>query len=1088
MAQTGYTPISLYYSATGAAVPTAGNLAAGELALNTNDGKLYYKNSSGVVTLLAGATAGPAGGSTTQIQYNNAGALAGNGAMTFNSGTSTTTLTRLNLTNALGVAYGGTGLTAGTSGGVLAYTATGVLASSAALAANALVIGGGAGAAPSTTTTGTGVLTFLGTPSSANLAAAVTDETGSGALVFGTSPTFTTSVVGGATMAVFNTTSTTVNAFGAATALNIGAATGTLTVANTTLAAKALTATSIANSALTATRLVYSGTAGLEVDSANLTFNGTDLTVSGAVNAGSINATTLDLTNLEVTNIKAKDGTAAITIADSTGAVTVSSAFSTQGNTTLGDATTDTVTVNGYMGVGGAPAASTSVYVGSTALSGTTQSGFHSNITGTSAATSNILGFYASPNTAASAFTVSNLSGFRVDSAILGAGSTITNQHGLYISNLTTGTNNYGITSLVSSGTNKWNIYASGTAANYFAGSVGIGTSSPSAKLDIEDLGNTVAAHIFTSDNVSGATASLVFGTTPGSRTKASINMVNSNTGNAEGDLAFLTNSGASLAERVRILGTGNVGIGTSSPTNTLSVTGSANVTGNVTLGDATTDIVTVNGYMGVGAAPLTNYGLFVAPTALASTLQVGIGGSPTITSAATSVGIGVLSSVSTAAAAFTVSNVYGLYVALGTKGAGSTITNQHGLAIVDQTQGTNNYGITSLVSSGTNKWNIYASGTAANYFAGNVQFAAGTAAAPALTRFGDENTGIFFPAADTIAFAEGGAEAMRITSAGSLLIGATALAFAETFQMYGNYAVFNNASYTGFIGGGTSLGTATASDFVIRSSNALAFLSGGATERMRLDSSGNLGLGVTPSASATWAGGGSIPSIDLEKSATYAPILAKTYSNTATSGGMLVLAHSRSSAVGTQVANSPGDNLGFISFEGVNTSSAIAGSSYITGVVDGANGATYIPGALVFFTGTNAANPAERMRLDSSGNVGIGTSSPEQKLTVNGIVQARTAVTAVAIANGATATIITPPRGFSYINISRSDTAAQGLLLLVFRTTTTLEIVSTVSDKTSASYSATVSGTALQVTNSSGATVSFYASCVCLAYGTGGG
>jgi len=162
MAQTGYTPISLYYSATGAAVPTAGNLVAGELALNTNDGKLYYKNSSGVVTLLAGATAGPAGGSTTQIQYNNAGALAGNGAMTFNSGTSTITLTTLNLTNALGVAYGGTGLTAGTSGGVLAYTATGTLASSAALAANALVIGGGAGAAPSTTTTGTGVVTALG--------------------------------------------------------------------------------------------------------------------------------------------------------------------------------------------------------------------------------------------------------------------------------------------------------------------------------------------------------------------------------------------------------------------------------------------------------------------------------------------------------------------------------------------------------------------------------------------------------------------------------------------------------------------------------------------------------------------------------------------------------------------------------------------------------------------------------------------------------------------------------------------------------------------------------------------------------------
>jgi len=53
MAQTNYTPISLYYSATASATPTAGNLVAGELALNTNDGKLFYKDSSGVVQTLA---------------------------------------------------------------------------------------------------------------------------------------------------------------------------------------------------------------------------------------------------------------------------------------------------------------------------------------------------------------------------------------------------------------------------------------------------------------------------------------------------------------------------------------------------------------------------------------------------------------------------------------------------------------------------------------------------------------------------------------------------------------------------------------------------------------------------------------------------------------------------------------------------------------------------------------------------------------------------------------------------------------------------------------------------------------------------
>lgn len=55
MAQANFTPISLYYSATPTNVPSAGNLVAGELALNTADGKLFFKNSSNIVTVLATA-------------------------------------------------------------------------------------------------------------------------------------------------------------------------------------------------------------------------------------------------------------------------------------------------------------------------------------------------------------------------------------------------------------------------------------------------------------------------------------------------------------------------------------------------------------------------------------------------------------------------------------------------------------------------------------------------------------------------------------------------------------------------------------------------------------------------------------------------------------------------------------------------------------------------------------------------------------------------------------------------------------------------------------------------------------------------
>lgn len=56
------------------------------------------------------------------------------------------------------VPNGGTGLAAGTSGGIPAYTGATTIASSGVLAAYELVIGGGAGVAPSTTTTGAGVL------------------------------------------------------------------------------------------------------------------------------------------------------------------------------------------------------------------------------------------------------------------------------------------------------------------------------------------------------------------------------------------------------------------------------------------------------------------------------------------------------------------------------------------------------------------------------------------------------------------------------------------------------------------------------------------------------------------------------------------------------------------------------------------------------------------------------------------------------------------------------------------------------------------------------------------------------------------
>jgi hypothetical protein len=141
--------------------PTTGiTIAAGEKCLAAWSGSDFVKVSSstadGVTTFSAGTT-GFTPSTATSGAVTLAGTLAtangGTNLTSFTSGgalyaTSTSALT----TGTLPVASGGTGLTAGTSGGVLAYTATGVLASSAALAQNKMVIGGGAGVVPATTT------------------------------------------------------------------------------------------------------------------------------------------------------------------------------------------------------------------------------------------------------------------------------------------------------------------------------------------------------------------------------------------------------------------------------------------------------------------------------------------------------------------------------------------------------------------------------------------------------------------------------------------------------------------------------------------------------------------------------------------------------------------------------------------------------------------------------------------------------------------------------------------------------------------------------------------------------------------------
>jgi hypothetical protein len=113
MAQSGYTPLSLYYSATAATAPLAANLVAGELALNTNDGKLYYKDSSGVVQVLASKA-----GSVNVSSFSG-----GTTGLTPN----TATTGAVTLAGTLGATNGGTAQTTYTTGDTLYASASNTL-------------------------------------------------------------------------------------------------------------------------------------------------------------------------------------------------------------------------------------------------------------------------------------------------------------------------------------------------------------------------------------------------------------------------------------------------------------------------------------------------------------------------------------------------------------------------------------------------------------------------------------------------------------------------------------------------------------------------------------------------------------------------------------------------------------------------------------------------------------------------------------------------------------------------------------------------------------------------------------------------
>jgi len=162
--------------------------------------------------------------------------------------------------------------------------------------------------------------------------------------------------------------------------------------------------------------------------------------------------------------------------------------------------------------------------------------------------------------------------------------------------------------------------------------------------------------------------------------------------------------------------------------------------------------------------------------------------------------------------------------------------------------------------------------------------------------------------------------------------------------QLAGNGTTFGTTSFDLFQDGGSDA-------YVYQRANANLIFATNNTERMRLDSSGNLGIGTTSPGST----------LDV-----------RFATNPVTDNG-LGLNAIRSYVTAALAA----DIGGAVTFGGTSTSGgALASFGQIAGRKENATSSNYA-GYLQFVTNNSTGTMAERMRLDSSGNLGIGTSSP---------------------------------------------------------------------------------------------------------------
>ncbi|MFD2874138.1 hypothetical protein ACFS5N_16770 [Mucilaginibacter ximonensis] len=374
--------------------------------------------------------------------------------------------------------------------------------------------------------------------------------------------------------------------------------------------------------------------------------------------------------------------------------------------------------------------------------------------------------FVTGASTAAASFTLPNLYHYLSSQGTFGAGSTVTNQYGFTVSSTMVGaTNNFGFYGSIPAGTGRWNLYMPGTANNYLAGQLSIGTTNTStAPLYVtlagitaagvtrgaylaQSLGATsngssqVALDISPTFTNSG-TGILNFGSLTGGSGYANGTYTNVplTGGTGSGALASITVSGGAVTSTgVTTNGTGyTVGDVLSAAASFDSIGAgsgfSITVTGlgytsvhNYAIRSLTNGYVQIGGNMSQGVTTQSNINLYLGKILTGSSSAYGVY-STNVIQPDVSTAYLFLTAPGTASSNFNLTNLYHYSASQSTIGTGSSITTQAGFTATNSLIGAaNNYGFLGNIPAGTGRWNLYMAGNAANYIGGNLGVATTT-------------------------------------------------------------------------------------------------------------------------------------------------------------------------------------------------------------------------------------------------------------------------------------------------------------------------------------------------------------------------